>query len=320
MPRRGSAVAAAAAVAVVVSVLFVSQSAGADGHRAVRTLDVAVVEPGGVVEVTIGVRRFGRYGRVSEVLPAGWVYSGSSLPEAAVSVEDGTVRFLLLNLDRPASVEFTYTMTAPDTQGVFALSGTVEDSDRDSRPVIGHREIVVVDGFYAESVAHLHSAGVLGGTMCAEGFCPHQPIDRKTMAVWVVRILDGKDPQPVTESRFDDVDPAGFRGRFIERMAELGVTVGCGDGSGFCPNRSVSRAQMAVLLSRAYSLPEGPDPGFTDVPDDAWYGPDVAKLAASEITQGCADGLFCPDDDTTRGEMAIFLHRAEKQKADTSAG
>ena len=170
---------------------------------------------------------------------------------------------------------------------------------------------VPVDAYYATPVADLHAEGVLDGTLCEDGFCPWKPIDRKTMAVWTVRVLDGQDPPPITRSRFDDVDPASFHARFIERMADLGVTSGCGDGSGFCPDLYVSRAHMAVFLSRAYSLPDGPAPGFTDVPDDAWYAPDVAKLAASGITAGCADGLFCPSRDTARREMATFLHRAE---------
>ena len=99
------------------------------------------------------------------------------------------------------------------------------------------------------------------------------------------------------------------------------MTRGCGDGSRFCPDRGVSRAHMAVFLSRAYSLPDGPDPGFSDVAADAWYTAEVAKLAASGITVGCGDGTgFCPDRDTTRGHMATFLHRAEKPKAEASAG
>ena len=167
--------------------------------------------------------------------------------------------------------------------------------------------------YYADPVAHLHTAGVFGGTLCEDGLCPSEPIDRKTMAVWIVRVLDGQDPsRRLTGSRFDDVDPEGFHARFIERMARLGVTAGCGDGSGFCPDASVSRAQMAVFLSRAYDLPDGPAPGFADVADDAWYAADVAKLAASGITAGCGDGtIFCPDRDTTRGQMATFLYRAE---------
>ena len=153
---------------------------------------------------------------------------------------------------------------------------------------------------------------MFAGTLCDEGFCPGDPIDRKTMAVWVVRVLDGEDPEPVSATRFDDVDGASFYAPFIVRMAELGVTQGCGDGSGFCPDRTVDRAQMAVFLSRAYSLTDGPDPGFSDVADEAWYAADVARLAASGITRGCGDGTrFCPDRDTTRGQMATFLHRAE---------
>ena len=168
------------------------------------------------------------------------------------------------------------------------------------------------DAYYSQPVAELAAQGVFVRTECAEGFCPGEPIDRKTMSVWVIRILDGEDPAPVSQTRFDDVAAASFYAPFIERMAELGVTRGCGDGSGFCPDRTVSRAQMAAFLSRAYGLSSGPDPGFSDVPNDAWYAADVARLAASGITKGCGDGTrFCPDRDTTRAQMATFLWRAE---------
>ena len=167
------------------------------------------------------------------------------------------------------------------------------------------------NAYYSVPVAALAESGVFAGTECAEGFCPDDPIDRKTMAVWVVRVLDGEEPPAVTESRFDDVDAAGFHAPFIERMAELGVTTGCGDGTGFCPDRSVTRAEMAVFLTRAFGLPVDVDPGFPDVPGDAWYVAAVSSLVAADITHGCGDGTnFCPDDDTTRAQMATFLHRA----------
>ena len=168
------------------------------------------------------------------------------------------------------------------------------------------------DAFYAESVAELHAQGALAGTLCDDGFCPSAPIDRKTMAVWVVRLLDGTDPPPISRSSFDDVDADSFYAPFVERMADWAVTTGCGDGTVFCPDSSVTRAQMAVFLTRAYDLADGPDPGFTDVGADAWYAPAVARLAASGITTGCGDGtVFCPDSITTRAQMAVFLRRAE---------
>ena len=154
--------------------------------------------------------------------------------------------------------------------------------------------------------------GVFVGTECAEGMlCPGEPIDRKTMAVWTVRALDGQDPAQIPNSRFSDVAADSFHGPFIERMAELGVTGGCGDGTGFCPDGTVTRDQMAVFLTRAFDLGPGPDPGFSDVAADAWYYDQVAALAASGITAGCGDGTtFCPRRQTTRAQMATFLARA----------
>ena len=176
------------------------------------------------------------------------------------------------------------------------------------------------DAYYTVPVAALAARGVFAGTECDDGFCPGEAIDRKTMAVWIVRVLDGDDPPALAETRFNDVDAASFYAPFIERMAELEVTTGCGDRSGFCPDRSVTRAQMAVFLSRAYKLPDGPDPGFGDVPADAWYAPDVARLAASGITVGCGDlTVFCPGRGTTRAQMATFLHRAENRAEPTTA-
>ena len=169
---------------------------------------------------------------------------------------------------------------------------------------------VTSDAYYADAVEALAGDGVFAGTECAEGLCGGADIDRKTMAVWVVRTLDGEDPAAVTASRFDDVDASGFHAPFIERMAALNVTAGCGDGTGFCPDDTVDRAQMAVFLTRAFDLADGPDPGFGDVPATAWFAAEVAKLAASGITVGCGGSNFCPDRETNRAEMAVFLARA----------
>ncbi len=343
-PGRGRTRRRVAAVAVAAVVLWASVPVGAGSHRAVRTLDVAAVDPGGEVVVTVEAQDFGRFGRVIELLPGGWTYTGSSLPETAVTVETGRVRFLLLNLDPSQPMVFWYTVTAPDAAGTHVFSGVIEDSDRVAETVGGAGQVevrstsaaqgclqgaggaaglrfcdVAVGAYYETPVTSLHADGVLGGTLCEEGFCPSEPVLRKTLAVWLVRLLDGKNPQPVIRSRFGDVEPSGFHGRFIERLAQLGVTRGCGDGN-FCPDGVVSRAEMAAFLSRAYRLAAGPDPGFGDVADDAWYAADVSKLAASGITKGCDDGLFCPGRDTTRGELATFLHRAETAKASAGQG
>ena len=37
---------------------------------------------------------------------------------------------------------------------------------------------------------------------------------------------------------------------------------------------------------------------------------DIAWLARSGVTRGCADGMYCPTQRVTRAQMAAFLHRA----------
>ena len=79
---------------------------------------------------------------------------------------------------------------------------------------------VAGDAYYSEPVAALAAAGVFAGTECGQGlFCPGEPIDRKTMAVWTVRVLTGQNPPAVLQARFADVDAESFYAPFVERMA-----------------------------------------------------------------------------------------------------
>ena len=165
--------------------------------------------------------------------------------------------------------------------------------------------------FYAQPVAKLAELGVFADTDCEDGFCPATPIDRKTMAVWVVRALDNEDPAAISEARFTDVDGDSFFAPFVERMADLGITRGCGDGTRFCPDRSVSRAEMAAFLARAFELEPAGSAGFTDTSGSFAAG-DIDALAKARITDGCATQprRYCPEMDVNRAQMATFLARA----------
>jgi len=136
--RRKLLTAAALAVAVVAAGLLFAPAANADTHSATRSFDAAEVFTGGELTVTIDARDFGPFARVSETLPEGWTYTGSSLPDAAVSVEDSVVRFIVL-----VDGEFTYTVTAPNVVGTFAFSGVIEDAQRQAQTVEGADEIAV---------------------------------------------------------------------------------------------------------------------------------------------------------------------------------
>jgi S-layer homology domain len=59
-------------------------------------------------------------------------------------------------------------------------------------------------------------------------------------------------PAPAVSS-FGDVPPSHPFFRFIEAFAAAGITSGCGGGN-FCPERNVTRGEMAVFLARALGL------------------------------------------------------------------
>ena len=141
-PDRSLVAAVAAMAAIVSALLFGSATSQAGDHSAARSLDTQQVAPGAELTVTIAARGFGAHGRVSETLPEGWVYTGSSLPEAAISTIDRTVRFLLLD-DLPAEGTFSYTVRAPYTAGAFAFSGIIADADRMDAVVGGASEVAV---------------------------------------------------------------------------------------------------------------------------------------------------------------------------------
>ena len=173
-----------------------------------------------------------------------------------------------------------------------------------------------LDGERYDAVRALTDDGVLAGTECAPGlFCPGDPIPRWLVAVWLVRVADGRDPEPVSSSRFDDVDAGHWWAAHVERLAELGITAGCAsEPAEYCPDDPVTRAQMATFLRRAFVLDPAIPQGFDDTGDSV-HEADIDALFRAGITSGCSiePMRFCPQQDTTRAQMALFLERARNR-------
>jgi len=117
---------------------------------------------------------------------------------------------------------------------------------------------------------------------------------------------------------FYDVPPSSPYYNFIYLIAKNGITAGCGNGN-FCPDASVTRAQMAVFLLRgehgsAYVPPACTPPGtFGDVACPGGFAVDwIEQLVSEGITAGCGGGNYCPNDAVTRAQMAVFLLKASQ--------
>ncbi len=169
-------------------------------------------------------------------------------------------------------------------------------------------------GVHEQSVRALAASGVLEGTGCGGGLlCPLEPLLRWEMAVWLIRVVDGAEPQPARLVRFEDIDGDVWWAPHVERLAELGITVGCSTEppARYCPNKPVTRGQMASFLARAFELAPAAEAGFADTADTV-HRADIDALFAARITVGCLrDPIrYCPRQSTTRAQMASFLGRA----------
>jgi hypothetical protein len=122
----------------------------------------------------------------------------------------------------------------------------------------------------------------------------------------------------VDTQTFEDVLDTYWAYSFIERLYNAGITGGCTTNPlNYCPEDTVTRAQMAVFLLRgihgsSYSPPAvGVSTGFADVPTSHWAAAWIKQFAAEGITSGCGNGNFCPDTPVTRAQMAVFLLKSK---------
>lgn len=104
------------------------------------------------------------------------------------------------------------------------------------------------DSQFEQDIERLAAAGITTGCT-PDSFCPDDPITRGQMAAFLVRAYGYGVGAP---DQFTDDDTSIFEDD-IDALASAGVTVGCADGL-FCPNDSVTRAQMATFIARAEGL------------------------------------------------------------------
>jgi hypothetical protein len=107
----------------------------------------------------------------------------------------------------------------------------------------------------ASWIEQLHAEGITGG--CGNGsYCPDAVLTtRAQIAVFLLRGKYGSSYVPPAASGiFNDVPATHWAAPWIEQLYTEGITGGCGNKN-YCPEDSLTRAQMAVFLVRAFDLP-----------------------------------------------------------------
>jgi hypothetical protein len=211
---------------------------------------------------------------------------------------------------------------SPKPSPMWTTRGLIDVCDGDSltvkKPVSVFRDVDPTNT-YSPHIESLYAHGfVIGCNNDPYEFCPFETLTRAEMAVVIVRAYHDEHyayepPQP-QEQHFDDVLLGIWYARWVHQLWVDGFTDGCTlDGRYFCPDRLVTKLELAVFLLRArHGTDYQPPPAqgiFADVDEGSW-GPEWAEAAYNQgIMDACAVSprRFCPDHQVNRRVMAVYM-------------
>ncbi|MBL8234218.1 MAG: S-layer homology domain-containing protein, partial [Bryobacterales bacterium] len=139
-------------------------------------------------------------------------------------------------------------------------------------------------------------------------------------------VISGIEILPVIGSAFADVPPTHLHHATVQFMRDKFITSGCATVH-YCPDRSLTRGEMAVFLVRAIywaitgnveGAPTLTDPGFTysstpyftDVPMDHPFFKYIQEIKELRVTSGTTATTYDPNRVLTVGEVAAFTVHA----------
>ena len=123
-----------------------------------------------------------------------------------------------------------------------------------------------------------------------------------------------QQPQnPVVKPVFSDVGGEHWASEAIAELYEAGIISGKGEGV-FAPNDLLTRAEVAKLMCSSANIDktESVDGSFTDVAGDHWAMGYIEAALNNGLINGKGEGVYGPEDCTTREEMAVFCYRLLK--------
>lgn len=128
---------------------------------------------------------------------------------------------------------------------------------------------------------------------------------------------DGGDACP--SKPYYDVDTGRWYHEGVDYAIAHGLMNGVGNGM-FEPESSMTRAMLVTVLWRYAGSPAEGTNTFVDVKPNQWYTQAVAWAAKYGVVNGVGHGMFEPDGNVTREQMAAILYRyANGVGIDTSA-
>lgn len=209
--------------------------------------------------------------------------------------------------------------TALSTSVLVAASPNATQAEEVKVPTFSDVKNTSTNHLY-QPVTDLASRGIITGYEDGT-FKPYQSINRMHAAKIMALALDlNLDIDKVKDPGFTDINKEHPYYVHIAALVEAGVIKGYKDNT-FGPNNTLTRAQMSKMVTLGFdfdqvTLAENP---FTDISKDKEVAGFVQTLYSNEITTGTTATTFSPYANVTRGQMASFIFRSEKEIGNIAA-
>ena len=143
-------------------------------------------------------------------------------------------------------------------------------------------------------------------------FGPNDTIKRIDAARMIVRALDldtTNRPNPMLK----DIKKETNGYDIVSVVVDEGIFQG--NNGYFHPNQTLTRAQMAAVINRAFQLEASTvKVSFKDISTKDWAYKDIQALVVNKITNGYDDNTFRPGKPITRAEFSTFMARVLKNE------
>lgn len=150
------------------------------------------------------------------------------------------------------------------------------------------------------------------GTVAGYGdgkFKPAGLVTRAQAVTFLVRELYPEQlEKPAEGTTYTDVPKTHAFNKEIAIASKNGLASGFPDGS-FRPDASLSRAETAAFLTRAYSLSEGKQIANWSDTENHWAAAPILVMSSNGLVGGYSDGTYRPNQTVTRAEYAVFMSR-----------
>ena len=123
------------------------------------------------------------------------------------------------------------------------------------------------------------------------------------------------DPRHPSNMSFEDVDSIDWFFNAVDYVAKNSLMTGTStDPLLFSPNMTLTRGMVVTVLYRKVGAPDTDSLAnpFRDVAPGEWYADAVKWAVANDIVKGFGNGLFGPNDNISRQDLAVMMDNYAK--------